>query len=56
MAYKILQDKCTACGSCKADCPVDAIAETDGVFSIIDSDCVDCGTCESNCPANAITA
>ncbi|MDR3148426.1 MAG: 4Fe-4S binding protein [Oscillospiraceae bacterium] len=56
MAYKIIQDKCKACGACKENCPVDAISETDGVFAIIDSDCVDCGTCESNCPHDAIAA
>jgi NAD-dependent dihydropyrimidine dehydrogenase PreA subunit len=55
MAYKIT-DACVSCGSCKDGCPVDAIVEDGGVYSIVSDECVDCGTCESNCPSNAIEA
>ena len=55
MAFKIT-DECIACGACAADCPVDAISEENGVFSINADTCVDCGTCEANCPAEAIKA
>lgn len=55
MAYKIT-DACTSCGTCKENCPVDCITETNGSFTITADECVDCGTCESNCPANACVA
>ncbi len=52
MAY-LITDKCTACGSCKDTCPVDAIEEGD--MYIIDSEvCIDCGACESVCTVDAI--
>lgn len=55
MAHKIAADKCVGCGSCKAACPADAIAE--GTPYVIDpAKCVDCGACESQCPAEAISA
>ncbi|MCK9554889.1 4Fe-4S binding protein [bacterium] len=53
MAYKI-SDACVACGSCKPECPVDAISE--GNPYVIDPDkCVDCGACAAVCPVNAIS-
>lgn len=55
MAYLINQDKCTSCGACKDNCPVDCITEAAGVYTIVADECVDCGTCEANCPADAIT-
>ncbi len=55
MAYKIT-DACVGCGSCMDGCPVDAISEENGVFTINADTCVDCGTCEANCPAEAIKA
>jgi MinD superfamily P-loop ATPase len=53
MAYKIT-DACVTCGACKDNCPVDAIIEKDGAFSIVEDECVDCGTCASTCPSDAI--
>jgi ferredoxin len=54
MAYKILTDTCTNCGTCEADCPTEAISEKDGKRWIDADTCADCGTCEANCPAQAI--
>ncbi|MCT4647752.1 MAG: 4Fe-4S binding protein [Carboxylicivirga sp.] len=54
MAY-VIDDNCTACGSCLPECPVDAIAEGD-IYKIDDVACTDCGSCEEVCPADAIHA
>ena len=52
MAY-IINDDCTACGSCIDECPVEAIAEGD--IYVIDADaCTDCGACADVCPVEAI--
>ena len=52
MAYVINQD-CIACGSCIAECPVDAISEGD-IYVIDPNTCTDCGTCVDVCPTEAI--
>lgn len=53
MAYVIDQDKCIQCGACEAECPQEAIAETDGLY-IIDADkCTECGSCAEVCPSEA---
>ncbi len=51
LAFKI-QDTCVACGSCLAECPVNAISE-DTVYKINPDLCVDCGACASVCPVEA---
>ncbi|MBO5312877.1 MAG: 4Fe-4S binding protein [Clostridia bacterium] len=54
MAYKIT-DACIACGTCQANCPVDAI--TDGDIFVIDADkCISCAACAGGCPVDAIVA
>ena len=54
MARKIDAEKCVGCGTCKDNCPVEAISQ-DGDKCVIDADkCVDCGACEGNCPVEAI--
>lgn len=51
MAYKIT-DKCIACGTCAANCPVSCISE--GEKYVIDpSVCISCGTCAAVCPVEA---
>lgn len=52
MAYRIT-DKCIACGTCEAECPVSAIKQGDPVYDIDDSICIDCGMCASVCPVGA---
>ncbi|MCQ2214863.1 MAG: 4Fe-4S binding protein [Bacteroidales bacterium] len=52
MAYKI-SDECLACGTCKGECPVEAISEGEK-YSINPDVCIDCGTCAGVCPVEAI--
>ena len=52
MAYKINED-CTACGSCAAECPVSCISEGDK-YDINPDECIDCGACAAVCPVDAI--
>jgi len=54
MAYKIDPELCTACGSCKDECPVEAISEGD-VYKIDPDTCTDCGACADVCPVEAIS-
>lgn len=54
MAYKI-SEECISCGTCEAECPVDAISDG-GEQYVIDADlCIDCGSCEAVCPVDAIS-
>jgi NAD-dependent dihydropyrimidine dehydrogenase PreA subunit len=55
MAYKI-NDNCISCGACVGDCPVDAIAEGDHIYTIDPEKCIDCGACQPTCPVEAIEA
>ena len=53
MAY-VIGDDCVKCGSCAAQCPVEAISEGPDKF-VIDADaCLECGACAAQCPAGAI--
>lgn len=55
MARVINKDDCIACGTCAAECPVNAISEGDGYYVINANDCIDCGACEAACPVGAIS-
>jgi ferredoxin len=47
---------CTACGECAAPrCPMDAIAENEGSFSVNGERCIGCGVCTTACPSDAAT-
>ena len=52
MAYRIT-DACVACGSCAAQCPVEAISEGD-IYNINSDVCIECGACAAQCPVEAI--
>ena len=52
MSYIINQD-CTACGTCIDECPVEAITEGD-IYKINPESCTDCGACADVCPVEAI--
>lgn len=56
MAYKVNEEKCTGCGDCIAECPVEAI-KVEAEKACIDAEtCVDCGACVGVCPVEAISA
>lgn len=52
MAYKITKD-CVGCGTCKSECPVEAIS-SGNPYKIDPEKCVDCGACANVCPVSAI--
>lgn len=56
MPAKVNKNKCTGCGTCVDECPVEAITldEEEGIAVVNEDECVDCGACEDVCPADAI--
>jgi ferredoxin len=50
----VVNDACTACGSCVDACPVHAISMND--IAAVNADaCMGCGVCAAICPVDAIT-
>ncbi len=49
----VINNKCTACGTCLDACPVSVISEGD-LYSIDGSHCLECGRCAEVCPEDAI--
>ena len=55
LSAKILQDKCTRCGTCVNRCPYGAIVvDGTGKHSVMGALCQACGTCAGDCPSDAI--
>ena len=52
MAY-VINDDCISCGTCAAECPVEAISEGDGKYEINADLCTECGSCAEVCPVGA---
>jgi NADP-reducing hydrogenase subunit HndC len=53
--YTILEDKCTACGRCKRECPEQCISGEKKVPHKIDqSRCIKCGLCYEVCKFAAV--
>lgn len=56
MAFKIVAEKCTGCGSCEFECPNNAIKAKGAVFQIIAGKCTECKgiyktqQCAAACP------
>jgi electron transfer flavoprotein alpha subunit len=55
MGINIINEKCTGCGICVHECPVEAIHMHGGKARIDDDTCILCGACARICPAHAIT-
>ncbi|MDR2602790.1 MAG: 4Fe-4S binding protein [Spirochaetaceae bacterium] len=55
MAFLIDATTCGNCGSCKSECPNEAILEKGEVHWIDPEKCVDCGSCKEACPCDAIS-
>ena len=53
MAY-VITAGCVMCGTCAAQCPMDAITQGDSQYEINQDVCVGCGSCAAACPASAI--
>ena len=51
---KILEDKCTGCGTCAAACPTNAITIIDEKAVIDRSKCIECFCCQELCPYGAV--
>jgi len=50
----VITDACTMCGTCKDECPVEAISVGDPKYIIDPDECTDCGACADVCPEDAI--
>lgn len=50
------EETCAVCGVCADErCPMDAIAEDNGGYSVKPERCIGCGACISTCPTESIT-
>lgn len=53
--YRIIANRCFACGVCAMNCPTGNILIRDGCAQFIsNSECLRCMRCISNCPQNAV--
>ncbi|MDA8212291.1 MAG: NADH-quinone oxidoreductase subunit NuoF [Clostridia bacterium] len=53
--YRVIPEKCKACGLCKQECPVGAITGEKKAPHVIDpAKCAKCGECVKKCPFEAI--
>ncbi|MFX1481671.1 MAG: hydrogenase iron-sulfur subunit [Promethearchaeota archaeon] len=55
LSARIMQEKCTRCGTCEKRCPYGAISQDGtGKFTVTGALCQACGTCAGDCPQDAI--
>ncbi|MDI6774307.1 MAG: 4Fe-4S binding protein [Verrucomicrobiota bacterium] len=54
MAAKVDKEKCTGCGICVDECPVEAIKLVDDKIVIDEDACTECGQCVDACPNESI--
>jgi heterodisulfide reductase subunit A-like polyferredoxin len=50
-----IDDSCTNCSRCEAECPLEAISEKGSKRVINANVCVDCGACAAVCDEGAIS-
>jgi len=54
--YEILEDRCTACGICRKDCPTQAIAGAKKTVHVLDqAKCIKCGVCYDSCKYGSVS-
>jgi ferredoxin len=51
----VISNECVACGTCEPECPFQAIAAGDPIYTIDAEKCTDCGKCVDVCPVSAIS-
>lgn len=51
---QVIEEKCTGCGFCLRDCPVEAIRITRRKAKILPERCTHCGVCMRVCPETAV--
>jgi NADH-quinone oxidoreductase subunit F len=55
ITYRVVDEKCPACGACKRVCPVEAITGAKKVIhKILVDKCIKCGACYESCKFDAI--
>lgn len=54
MAVQVDREKCTGCGACVKECPLEALAIENGKV-VVNGDCAECGNCIEVCPNSALT-
>jgi NADH-quinone oxidoreductase subunit F len=53
--YEIVDEKCTACGICRKECPTDAISGEKKKIHVLDQDaCIRCGVCYDACKYGSV--
>ncbi len=52
---RVISDECIQCGTCEANCPVNAISMGEAHYEVNANECIDCGACEGTCPVQAIS-
>jgi len=55
MAAKVDEEKCTGCGICVEECPVEAVKLVNDIAKVDPELCTDCRTCVDACPVEAIS-
>jgi len=48
------EEKCTGCGICVEECPIDAISMKNDKAMINMKECIRCGICHGVCPQEAV--
>ncbi|MFC1585696.1 indolepyruvate ferredoxin oxidoreductase subunit alpha [Fibrobacterota bacterium] len=55
MAVKIDLEKCTGCGDCIEECPVECMKLENEKCIVDEEECTDCAVCIDICPENSIS-